>query len=70
MEYAKDEIFQIRYNKNVNRLETNNKGWTSRLYHKIKRHKLLTTMMIVFMMCTLMNIVMMGSFMKILQTMY
>ena len=67
MEYAKDEIFQVRYNTKLNRLEMTGSSWTSRLYKKIKRHKLLTTTMIAFFMFATLNIVMICSFMKILQ---
>lgn len=67
MEYAKDEIFQIKYNTKMNQLETGEKNWTSRLYKKIKRHKLLTTTIIAFFMFATINMVMICSFMKILQ---
>lgn len=68
MEYAKDEIFQVRYNTKLNRLEMRGESWTSRLYKKIKRHKLLTTTIIAFFMFAILNIVMICSFMKILQS--
>lgn len=68
MEYAKDEIFQVSYNTKLNRLEMRGESWTSRLYKKIKRHKLLTTSIIAFFMFATLNIVMICSFMKILQT--
>ena len=67
MEYAKDEIFQIRYNTKLDRLEMKGKKWTSRLYNKVKRHKLLTTTIIAFFMFATINMVMICSFMKILQ---
>lgn len=68
MEYAKDEIFQVSYNTKLNRLEMRGESWTSRLYKKIKRHKLLTTSIIAFFMFATLNIVMICSFMKILQS--
>ena len=67
MEYAKDEIFQITYNTKLNRLERLKENWTSRCYKKIKEHKLLTTVIITFFMFSIINIVMIYSFMKILQ---
>lgn len=67
MEYAKDDIFQIKYNTKLNRLEMKGESWTSRLYKKIKRHKLLTTTIIAFFMFATLNMVMICSFMKILQ---
>lgn len=67
MEYAKDEIFQIKYNTKLNRLQMKGECWTSKLYKKIKRHKLLTTTIIAFFMFATVNMVMICSFMKILQ---
>ena len=37
MEYAKDEMFQIRYNTKLNRLQIKNESWTSRIYIKNKK---------------------------------
>ena len=67
MEYAKDEIFQIRYNTKLNRLEIKEENWTTRLYRKMKTHKLLTTTIIAFTMFATINMVMICSFMRILQ---
>lgn len=67
MEYAKDEMFKIRYNTKLNRLQMKGENWTSRLYKKIRRHRLLTTTIIAFLMFATINMVMICSFMKILQ---
>lgn len=67
MEYAKDEIFQIRYNTKLNRLEMRGESWTSRLYKRIKRHKLLSTTIIAFFIFAIINMIMICNFMKILQ---
>ena len=67
MEYAKDEIFQVRYNTKLNRLEMKGESWTSRIAKKMKRHKLLTTTIIAFFMFATINLLMISSFMKILQ---
>lgn len=66
MEYAKDNIFRIRYNTNLNRLQIEER-WTSKLMKKIHNHKLLTTVIIAFIMFSALNIVMIYSFMRILQ---
>ncbi len=68
MEYAKDEIFQVRYNTKLNRLEMKGDSWTSRWYKKIKRHKLITTVIVAFFMFATVNLAMIYSFMKILQS--
>lgn len=70
MEYAKDEIFQVRYNTKLNRLEIGEQNWMIRLCQKIKRHKLLTTAMIAFIMFATINMVMISNFMRILQNIY
>lgn len=67
MEYAKDDVFEIKCNTTLNRLEIREESWTSRLSKKIKTHKLLTTTIIVLFMFATINIVMICSFMKILQ---
>lgn len=67
MEYAKDEVFQIRYSTKLNRLEMTKEGWTSRTYQRIKRHKLLTTVVIAFFTFATINFFMICNFMKILQ---
>ena len=66
MEYAKDEIFQIQYDTKLNRLQIKKKRWTSRLYQKIKRHKLITTTIITFFLLATINVVMIYNFMQIL----
>lgn len=67
MEYAKDVFFKVRYNTNLNRLQIEKERWTSKLLKKIRNHKLLTTIIIAFFMFSTLNIVMIYSFMKILQ---
>ena len=64
MEYAKDEIFHIRYNTKLNRLQTKEERWTSTLYKKIKKHKLITTVIIAFLLFSIINIVMINIFIE------
>ncbi len=67
MEYAKDEFFKIRYNTKLNRLQIKKEAWTSRIYEKIKTHKLITTVVLAFLIFSTINIIMIYNFMKILQ---
>ena len=67
MEYAKDEIFKIRYNTKLNRLQMKKENWTSKIYEKIKAHKFITTIIITFLIFSTINIIMINSFMKILE---
>ena len=67
MEYAKDEVFQIRYNTNLNRLQIGSDRWTSRLLKTVRRHKLITTVIISLMIFGAANVIMIYNFMKIMQ---
>lgn len=67
MEYAKDEVFQVRYNTNLNRLQIGQEKWINRLLRVMKRHKLITTTLIAFITFSIINIIMVYNFMKILQ---
>lgn len=67
MEYSKDEIFQIRYNTNLDRLQIGGKRWTKRLLQTIKRHKLMTVTVIAFIIFSILNVAMIFTFINILQ---
>ena len=67
MEYAKDEVFQIRYNTKLNRLEMREESLINRLVKKVKRHKLITIVMVVLVLLTVADVVMISSFAKVLQ---
>ena len=68
MEYAKDEIFQIKYNTNLSRIYPQKENWIYKIYRKLKQHKLLTTILITLLIFFITNIIMINSFMKILVT--
>lgn len=68
MEYAKDEIFKVRYNATLNRLEIHEEGWTSKLWKRIKKHKFMTTVFFTFILFSSINFLLIHHFMKILQT--
>ena len=68
MEYAKDEIFQIKYNTKLNRLEMGKESWTSQIAKKMRSHKLLTTTIIAFFIFATLNMIMIYNFIKILQS--
>ena len=67
MEYAKDEIFQIRYNANLDRLQIGHKRWTRRLLNTIRGNKLISISILAFIIFSTANAVMIYNFMKILQ---
>lgn len=67
MEYANDEIFQIKYNKDTDRLECDKKSWTSKFKGKIKENKLLSMVVIAFIIFSVINVIMIYNFINILQ---
>lgn len=67
MEYAKDEVFQVKYSTGLNRLKGKDETWTSRLAGSIKKHKWITTVMLALLMFATINLIMIGNFIKILQ---
>ena len=68
MEYAKDEVFQIKYNTNLNRIYPKKGNWLYKTYKKLQQHKLLTTIVITLLIFFITNIIMINSFMKLLVT--
>lgn len=67
MEYAKDEIFQIRYNSQLNRLELGHERIMKRAIKKIKKNKLLSTIIFSFILFSIINVIMIYNFLYILQ---
>ena len=48
MEYAKDEIFNIKYNAKLDKLDMKSNTRLNRIWRGIKHHKLMTTAMLAF----------------------
>ena len=67
MELAKNHFFEVKYNTKLDKLEIQRESWISKLSKTIKRHKIISTITIAFLMFSTLNIVMIFSFMKILQ---
>ena len=67
MEYANDEIFKIKYNTRVDRLQMKHESWTSRFYKKIKEHKFLSMIVLAFFLFSSINVIIITNFMKLLQ---
>lgn len=67
MEYAKDEVFQVRYNTKLDRLEIGHERFGKRLINTIRRHKLMTVTVITFLVFSTLNIVMVCNFLKMLE---
>lgn len=67
MEYAKDEIFKIKYNSTVDRLQIPRENWTSKLLHKIKKHKFISVVIMLFFMFSFINFFLIYNFVILLQ---
>lgn len=67
MEYAKEELFEVRYDTKLKKLVIKKPRWRGKIMRAMKAHKLITTASIAFMMFSILNVVMIYSFMKILQ---
>lgn len=67
MEFTKDNVFEVRYDTNLDRLVLKKEKKVNRIVNKMKRHKLITTASIAFVMFSVLNTFMIYYFMKILQ---
>ena len=67
MEYAKEKFFEVMYNTKLDKLVIKKERWISKIKRFIRTHKFITTVSIAFVMFSTVNIVMIYSFMKILQ---
>ena len=65
MEYAKDDVFHVEYN--TKKIGIKSGGWKNNIKHKIRSHKLLTTIVIAFIIFSTINIIMIYNFLNILQ---
>ena len=67
MEYAKENLFEVRYDTKLDRLVIKKPRFRTKLLRAIKTHKIITTISIAFIMLSTFNFIMIFSFMKILQ---
>ena len=67
MEYARDEIFDIRYDEIKDKLQFGKNNFKENVLVKIKKHKFLSTIVFSLMFFSTINLIMIYNFMKILQ---
>ena len=65
MEYAKDGVFNIRYNTELNRLEIRKKNRS--IWEKIQKHKIISFTIIALIIFSCLNFFLIYNFMKVLQ---
>ena len=67
MEYAKDEIFNIRYREDINKLEIT-KDRTSKILNILKKNKVITGLVISAVLISIINTMFIVNFFNILFT--
>lgn len=68
MEYTKDDIFNIRYNTELNRLEMRKKNKS--VLETVKKHKLISFVITTLIVFSCLNFFLIYNFMKILQNIW
>ncbi len=69
MEYAKDEIFNIRYREDINRLEIT-KDRTSKILNILKQNKVIVGLVITGVLISIINTMFIVNFFNVLFTMW
>jgi len=67
MTFTDEEIFNLRYNINLNKIEVAKRKWTSRLLKTIKRHKVLSFSIISFIFLASFNFMLIYNLIRLLQ---
>lgn len=67
MEYAKEKFYEVMYNTRLDKLVIRKERLISKIKRYIRTNKLLVTASVAFILFSTANIVMISSFMKILQ---
>lgn len=67
MTYTDEEIFNLRYNINLNKIEVEKRKWTSRLLGTIKRHKVISFSIMSFIILSGINCVLIYNFIKVFE---
>ena len=67
VEYTREKFFEVMYNTKLDKLVIKKERWISKIRRVIKTHKFITTVSIAFFMFSIVNIIMIYSFTKILQ---
>lgn len=67
MLYANDEIFNIGYNAELDRLEINNKRKRKKIRKVFNENKVITTLIILFGIFSIMNCILIYTFMELLK---
>ena len=67
MIYANDDIFNVGYNSELDRLEVKKRKITNKIMTTLKRNKIMTTLIILFATFSFMNCMLIYTFMQMLK---
>lgn len=67
MEYAKEKFYEVMYNTRLDRLVIRKERILSKIKRFVRTHKFITTVSIAFAIFSTANVIMIYSFMKVLQ---
>lgn len=67
MEYAKEKLYEVMYNTKLDRLVIRKERLISKVKRFVRSHKFITTVSIAFAIFSTANVIMIYSFMKVLQ---
>lgn len=68
MEYAKDNVIKLHTLNERKKTEEKDKRWTSKILKLLKKHKLITTILILTLTFSIINTILIYNFFKILIT--
>ncbi len=68
MEYAKDNVIKLHTLNERKKTEEKDKRWTSKILKLLKKHKLITTILILTFTFSIINTILIYNFFKILTT--
>ena len=68
MEYTKDLIARVRYDEVNNRIYVQNKSRVKKVLNKIKKHKIVTTSIILFLILVMIDGILLFQFIHLLET--
>ena len=67
MGYVNDDIFKIKYNSTVDKLQFPKERWLSRLIHKINKHKFISFVIALFCIFSVINFFLIYNLVIVLQ---
>lgn len=70
MNYTKDVFFKINYNTSQDLIKVEHNSWTRKILRKIKQNKILVLTSIAVTIFSILNVIMIYSFIKVLQDIY